>query len=69
LETNPLTSTKRVETDANSCIFGRSDREVLDVNVEASQPVQRGTATGKFDAFGHALLTFPNQFMPRPARP
>ncbi len=56
----PPTSTRRVETDASSCIFGRAYREALDVNVEASRSVQRGTATGKFDAFRHALLTSPN---------
>lgn len=47
-----------METDASSYIFDRGYREVLDVEVIAEQPVRIGTATGKFDACTHALLTF-----------
>lgn len=46
----------RVDTGASFCIFNRGYGEALGIDVEAGQPVQVGTATGMFDAFGHTLM-------------
>ncbi len=46
----------RVDTGASFCIFNRGYGEALGIDVEAGLPVQVGTATGMFDAFGHTLM-------------
>lgn len=45
----------RVDTGASFCIFNRGYGEALGIDVESGTPVQIGTATGSFDAFGHAV--------------
>lgn len=45
----------RLDTGASFCIFNRGYAEALGIDVEAGQPVQVGTATGTFDAYGHTL--------------
>ncbi len=45
----------RVDTGASFCIFNRGYGEALGIDVESGTLAQIGTATGSFDAFGHAL--------------
>ena len=55
--------------EARFVLSPSAEHHAQNADPEASQPVQKGTATGKFDACGRALLTSPNQFMPRLTRP
>lgn len=45
----------KIDTGSTFCIFERHYGERLDLNVEAGTPIEIGTATGSFRAYGHEL--------------
>lgn len=47
--------TASVDTGASFCIFERGYGELLGLNIEAGEPLVFGTATGTFEAYGHAV--------------
>lgn len=46
----------KIDTGSTFCIFERHYGERLDLNVEAGTPIEIGTATGSFRAYGHELM-------------
>jgi hypothetical protein len=44
-----------VDTGASVCIFPREDAEQLGLHVEGGHRQAVGTATGRFEAYGHVL--------------
>jgi hypothetical protein len=51
-----------LDTGASHCIFERFYGEALGLNVEAGERLEFSTATGRFVAFGHALVLTLNGF-------
>lgn len=47
--------TASVDTGASYCIFERGHGELLGLDIEAGRLEVLGTATGTFEAYGHAL--------------
>lgn len=45
----------KIDTGSVYCIFERYYGERLDLEIESGTPVEIGTATGSFSAFGHEL--------------
>ncbi len=45
----------KIDTGSTFCVFERHYGERLDLDVEAGTPIEIGTATGSFRAFGHEL--------------
>lgn len=45
----------KIDTGSTFCIFRRSHGELLDLEIESGNPIQIGTATGSFRAYGHQL--------------
>lgn len=45
----------KIDTGSTYCIFERHHGEGLDLEIESGTPVEIGTATGSFRAFGHEL--------------
>ena len=45
----------RIDTGSTYCIFERHYAERLDLEIESVAPIEIGTATGSFRAFGHEL--------------
>lgn len=45
----------KVDTGSTYCIFERGRGEALGLEIEAGIPLQSGTATGSFRAYGHEL--------------
>lgn len=45
----------KIDTGSTYCIFERHHGEGLDIEIENGIPIQIGTATGTFRAFGHEL--------------
>ncbi len=45
----------KIDTGSTFCVFERHYGERLDLEVEAGTPIEIGTATGSFRAFGHEL--------------
>lgn len=46
----------KIDTGSTYCIFERHHGEGLDLEIESGTPVEIGTATGSFRAFGHELM-------------
>ena len=44
-----------VDTGASYCLFERRQAELLDLDVEAGDPMAFRTATGRVEAFGHLV--------------
>ncbi len=44
-----------VDTGASHCLFERRQAELLDLDVEAGDPMTFRTATGRVEAFGHLI--------------
>lgn len=47
--------TAKIDTGSTYCIFRRLHGEVLGIEIENGIPIEIGTATGSFRAFGHEL--------------
>jgi hypothetical protein len=45
----------QVDTGASHCLFERKYGELLNLNVEAGDPMAFRTATGRVEAFGHLV--------------
>lgn len=45
----------RIDTGSTYCVFERHHGEGLDLEIETGIPIEIGTATGSFKAFGHLL--------------
>ncbi len=45
----------KIDTGSTYCVFERHLGEGLDLEIEAGIPIEIGTATGSFPAFGHQL--------------
>lgn len=45
----------KIDTGSTYCIFERHYGERLDFNIENGTPIEIGTATGSFRAYGHEL--------------
>lgn len=45
----------KIDTGSTYCIFERHHGEGLDLDIESGTPIDIGTATGNFRAFGHEL--------------
>jgi predicted aspartyl protease len=45
----------KVDTGSTYCVFERGNGEGLGIEIESGIPIQMGTATGDFRAFGHEL--------------
>lgn len=45
----------RIDTGSTYCIFERHYGERLEINIEKGIPINIGTATGSFPAYGHEL--------------
>ncbi len=46
----------KVDTGASACIFARGYGELLGLQIESGAPEYFGTATGRFKAYGHAII-------------
>lgn len=45
----------KIDTGSSYCIFQRLQGELLDLDIESGIPVDIGTATGSFRAYGHEI--------------
>lgn len=45
----------KVDTGSTYCVFERGRGEALEIVIEDGTPIQLGTATGSFRAYGHEL--------------
>ena len=45
----------KIDTGSTYCIFERHHGEGLDLDIEIGTPIEIGTATGSFRAYGHEL--------------
>lgn len=46
----------KIDTGSTYCIFEKHYGERLDLNIENGNPIEIGTATGSFRAYGHEII-------------